>query len=277
MKEVFDPFMYQTEDQNKKIISNKNGRFPCRKCNKTFSLKIQARRHEKRSCKGQFTYQNKKIVSNETERFPCSNCNQTFSSKNGARRHRMNCKNENRPNNFFTSSLDASNGFTNPALPMSVIKIEPQDVTQDEIADQIEDHFAIDQKDIICQPNIITFAKLEHKVSLPERKTTPNKEKILNQNEKEAKFEIEDRVANSNGRFPCKYCNQTFSKSIYAMSHEKKSCKKSKSNKTKPKIMEKVSDPFMDQTEVEDLSANKIEIQSTNESIQEVFDPFMFL
>ena len=86
------------------------------------------------------------------------------------------------------------------------------------------------------------------------------------------KYEIEDWVANKNGRLPCKYCNQTFSKLVYAVRHGKKSCKKSKT-----KIKEKIFDPFMDQTEVEDLSANKIEIQSTNESIQEVFDPFMFL
>ena len=53
----------------------------------------------------------------------------------------------------------------------------------------------------------------------------------LNQNEKKVMCEIEDRVANANGRFPCRYCNQTLSKSIYAMSHEKKLCKKRKSNK----------------------------------------------
>ena len=55
-----------------------------------------------------------------------------------------------------------------------------------------------------------------------------------NQTEKKEKCEIEDRVAN--GIFPCKYCNQTFSKLIYAMSHEKKSCRKSKSNQTKNKL-----------------------------------------
>ena len=141
----------------------------------------------------------------------------------------MNCKNENRPNHFFK-------GFTNPALPTSVIKIEPQDQTQEKITDQIEDHFAMDQEDVICQPDIIPFTKLEHKVSLKERKTNPTEKKILDQTEKKAKCEIEDRVANANGRFPCKYCNQTFSKLIYAMSHEKKSCKKSKSNQTKTKL-----------------------------------------
>ena len=51
-----------------------------------------------------------------------------------------------------------------------------------------------------------------------------------NQTEKKVTCENEDRVANSNGRFPCKYCTQTFSKNIYAISHEKKSCK-SRSNK----------------------------------------------
>ena len=51
-----------------------------------------------------------------------------------------------------------------------------------------------------------------------------------NQIEKNVTCEIEDRVANANGRFPCKYCTQTFSKNIYAISHEKKSCK-SRSNK----------------------------------------------
>ena len=40
------------------------------------------------------------------------------------------------------------------------------------------------------------------------------------QTEKNATSEIEDRIANKKGRFPCKYCNQTFSKSIYAISHE---------------------------------------------------------
>ena len=128
----------------------------------------------------------------------------------------------------------------------------------------------MDQDDIICQPDIIPFAKLEHNVSLKERKANPTEKKILDQ--KKATCEIEDRVPNKNGRFPCKYCNQTFSKSIYAMSHEKKSCKKSKSNKTKNKIKEKVFDPLMDQIEVKDLSVNQIENQKTNESMQEVFN-----
>ena len=52
------------------------------------------------------------------------------------------------------------------------------------------------------------------------------------QTKKKVRCEIKDRVANKSGRFPCKYCNQTFSKNIYAMSHEKKSCQKSKSNQT---------------------------------------------
>ena len=39
--------------------------------------------------------------------------------------------------------------------------------------------------------------------------------------------------------------------------------------------MEKVSDPFMDQTEVENLSVNEIENQTTNKSMQEVTDPLM--
>ena len=91
---------------------------------------------------------------------------------------------------------------------------------------------------------------------LKEKKTLNGiKEEIQNstwdQTKKKVRCEIKDRVANKSGRFPCKYCNQTFSKNIYAMSHEKKSCKKSKSNKTKTKIKEKVFDPFMDQTEVE--------------------------
>ena len=30
-----------------------------------------------------------------------------------------------------------------------------------------------------------------------------------------ATCEIEEKVANANERFPCKYCNQTFSKNIY--------------------------------------------------------------
>ena len=59
------------------------------------------------------------------------------------------------------------------------------------------------------------------------------KDSSWDQTEKNAISEIENRVANKNGRFPCKYCNQTFSKNIYVMSHEKKSCKKRKSNKTK--------------------------------------------
>jgi hypothetical protein len=63
MEEVFDLFMDQTENQieydrstnkTEKMLSNENGSFPCRKCNITFSLKIQARKHEKRSCKGKF-------------------------------------------------------------------------------------------------------------------------------------------------------------------------------------------------------------------------------
>ena len=43
------------------------------------------------------------------------------------------------------------------------------------------------------------------------------------QTEKNATSEIEDRIANKKGRFPCKYGNQTFSRSVYAMTHEKKS------------------------------------------------------
>ena len=39
--------------------------------------------------------------------------------------------------------------------------------------------------------------------------------------------------------------------------------------------MEKVSDAFMGQKEVEDLSLNQIEKQTTNETMQEVFYPFM--
>jgi hypothetical protein len=127
---------------------NENGRFQCKYCNQTRSSKSLLARHLKKSCKGlRSNHPNEEIICDESGRFPCSNCNQTFSSKNGARRHRMNCKD--RPNHFFNSSLDASNGFTNHALPTSVIKIEPQDITQDKIADQIEDHFAMDQKGIL--------------------------------------------------------------------------------------------------------------------------------
>ena len=97
----------------------------------------------------------------------------------------------------------------------------------------------------------------------------------MDQTEKKATCEIEDRVANAHGRFSRKYCNQTFSKLLYAISHGKKSCKKSKFNQTKTKIKEKVCELLMDQTEVEDLSVNKIENQTTNEIMQEVFDPFM--
>ena len=50
MKEFSNSFMDQTENQ----IPIKLDVFPCRKCNKTFSLKMQARRLEKRSCKGKF-------------------------------------------------------------------------------------------------------------------------------------------------------------------------------------------------------------------------------
>ena len=56
--------------------------------------------------------------------------------------------------------------------------------------------------------------------------------------------ENEDRIANENGRFTCKYCNQTFSKLIYAISYENK-----KSNKTTNKRMKEFSISFMDQTE----------------------------
>ena len=48
--------------------------------------------------------------------------------------------------------------------------------------------------------------------------------------------ENEDRIANENGRFTCKHCNQTFSKLIYAMRYENKSCNK-KSNQTTNKSM----------------------------------------
>jgi hypothetical protein len=37
----------------------------------------------------------------------------------------------------------------------------------------------------------------------------------LTWDETKATCEIEERVANANGRFPCKHCNQTFSKNIY--------------------------------------------------------------
>ena len=47
----------------------------------------------------------------------------------------------------------------------------------------------------------------------------------LTWDETKATCEIEERVANANGRFPCKHYNQTFSKNIYAISHEKTSCK----------------------------------------------------
>ena len=80
MEDVFDPLWDQTENQIKyessinklkKYPPMKNGRFPCRNCNKTFSLKIKARQHEQRSCKGESTYQNKEVVSNENGRCPC--------------------------------------------------------------------------------------------------------------------------------------------------------------------------------------------------------------
>jgi hypothetical protein len=74
-----------------------------------------------------------------------------------------------------------------------------------------------------------TENQIEYEIS-----TNKTKEIFSNENE--------DRFANENGRFTCKYCSQTFSKNIYAMSHEKKSCKKSKSNQTKTKIKEKVFD-----------------------------------
>ena len=73
----------------------------------------------------------------------------------------MNCKN--RPNHFYNSSLDASNHFTNPALPTSVIKLEPQDVTQDKIADQIEDNFAKGQLILKCLFGVFNSPKKQTK------------------------------------------------------------------------------------------------------------------
>ena len=93
------------------------------------------------------------------------------------------------------------------------------------------------------------------------------KEEIQNstrdQTKKKVRCEIKDKVANKNGRFPCKYCNQTFSKNKYLMSHEKKSCKR-KSKQTTNKIREEIFDPFMDQ------AVNQIEFERSINKKEEI-------
>ena len=194
-----------TTGQTKKRNLNKHIEIAhtCKKC----SMKCNMQNH---SCR-------MKIKS-----FKCTICQEKFLEEIAMTNHIQ--------SHCFNGSRDISNQLPNPSISSSVIKVEPQDQNKDQISDQIEDHFVMDQEDIICQPDTIHFTKLEHKVSLQERKTNPTEKKILDQTEKKATCEIEDRVANANGRFPCKYCTQTFSKNIYAISHEKKSCK-SRSNK----------------------------------------------
>ena len=126
-----------------------------------------------------------KISVNEDGRFPCSYCNKTYSLKEHVRRHVKNsCKN--RPNLFFNGSLDTFNKLSNP-----------QDQTEYQTEDQIEDQYGNDQEEIIFQPDIGISSNHQN----------------------------EEMIFNESGKFPCKYCNQTFSKSIYAILHEKKSCK----------------------------------------------------
>ena len=291
--EVFDPLLDHTENQIKyenstnkteEILSHENGRFPCRKCNKTFNLKIKARRHENRSCKGiRSNHQSEIIIANESGRFPCSHCNQTFKLKKLVRRHqRKSCKGEltnkiiseekipnengrfpcqncnltfknksharrheknsckNRPNLFFNGSLDTCNKSTNP---------------KDQTEDQTED---------LSEDQEVMVPLMDQNEDLKEYKTLyETKEGVTwDDTEKNATNEIEDRIANKKGRFPCKYCNQTFSKIKYVMSHEKKSCKR-KSKQATNKIMKEIFDPFMDQTELE-RSINKKEEIITN-------------
>ena len=74
------------EDQ--KRDENKDGRFPCRKCNKTFKTKLIVKIHEKKSCKGE-----EEGLENKKERFSCRHCPQTFSFDTNKLRHeKKRCK-----------------------------------------------------------------------------------------------------------------------------------------------------------------------------------------
>ena len=82
-----------SEDQ--KRVADKDGRFPCRKCNQTFKTKPIVKVHEKKSCKGEEALANKKgRLANENEIFQCKHCTQTFKSKCNVKRHETkSCKN----------------------------------------------------------------------------------------------------------------------------------------------------------------------------------------
>ena len=85
--------LFNHQNEKKNSNESESGKFPCRKCNKTFSSKFHARRHEKRSCKGELTYQYEKILSDKNGRYPCENCDQTFSTSSHMRRHqKKSCK-----------------------------------------------------------------------------------------------------------------------------------------------------------------------------------------
>ena len=75
-----------SEDQRR--VANKDGRFPCRKCNRTFKTNPIVKVHEKKSCKGKEAPANKKRrLANENEIFQCIHCPQTFNSKCNLKRH----------------------------------------------------------------------------------------------------------------------------------------------------------------------------------------------
>ena len=55
----------------------------------------------------------------------------------------------------------------------------------------------------------------------------------------------------------------------------KRNCAKKENLTRQTKIKQKVFNPFMDQTDIDDPSVNEIGNQTTFETMQEVFDPFM--
>ena len=85
--------------------------------------------------------------------------------------------------------------------------------------------------------------------------------------------EIEDRVANANGRFPCKYCNQNSVNQFMQWAMKRTHAKKSKSNKTKTKIKQKVLIHWWTKQKFKIYLWTIFEIK--NEIMQEVFDSFM--
>ena len=199
-----------SNENGEEIISDKSGRFPCRNCNQTRSFISLLRRHEQKSCKGtRYNHQNGEIIVDKKEsiicqpdityqhveeevsiekgRFQCKNCNQTRSSESLLRRHeKKSCKGS--KNKYRELIVSIENG-----------RFQCRNCNQ-------------------TRSSKSALRRHLKKSCKATRNNHQNEETIVNENEEEI-------LSNKNGRFQCKYCNQTRSSKSLLKRHLKKSCK----------------------------------------------------